>query len=265
MDGSSAWDTPLAALRSYWWLIALVTLVGVGAGIAYGLARDRTYTAEARMSVGRVDVATQAIPGFAIASRQLADTYSRTIVADEIVSRVAERTGLSEVEVVEGLSATPIPETATIRLESETDSAQTAVRAANAGAFALIDYVHDLNRHNPDTDELLRRYGRAAKVYGAAKARLERLGSSPERQSEVVEAKLQLQSVAGLYTASLAGQSSPNTLQLIAKAARVEDDRDSAVQQAALAGGVAGALIGALMAIFFHRRHPPINAPSAGS
>jgi hypothetical protein len=261
MDRSSAWDTPLNALRVYWWVIFVLIVVGVVAGVAYGVYRDEEYTAEATLSVGRVDVATQAIPGFAVAARLLADTYSRAIVADGVVSEVAKRTGLSKDEVVDSLSATPIPETATIHVNTEADAEGKAIREANAAAFALVEYVRRLNKNSPGTRRLLRDYNDAARAFSAAKDRVRRLGPTADRQAAVLEEKLKLKAAGGLYARDLAGQSSPNTLQLLAKAARAEDDRDSTIQQAAFAGGVAGLMIGALLAILIYRRRgEPINA-----
>ena len=70
------------AVRRYWWLLGALGVIG--AALAYVVAREERkpiYTAEARLAVGRIDVSTQSIPGFATASQLLADSYSRAIVS----------------------------------------------------------------------------------------------------------------------------------------------------------------------------------------
>jgi capsular polysaccharide biosynthesis protein len=247
----------LDALRRFWWVVVLTGLIGAGLGVAYGLTRDEVYTADAELSVGRVDVATQAIPGFVAASRTLADTYSRAISAKKVVDRISRRTGLSGAEVLDQVTASPIPNTATMQVVAEGGSSAGAVRAANVASQTLVDYVQKTNRFNPQTGDLLDRYRRAAAKFSAAqiaRTAAVRNGTVPEQtetQANLLEAKLQMKAAASLYGSSQAGQASPNTLLLLAPAGTADGDRDTTTQQAGFAGLVGGILLGGLLALLF--------------
>jgi capsular polysaccharide biosynthesis protein len=247
--------TVLDRLRRYWWVICLTALVGTGVGLAYGLQRNPVYTAEAELSVGRVDVATQAIPGFVAASRTLADTYSRAITARQVVGRIARKTGLSPQEVIDRVTAAPIPETATMHVLADEESSTAAIALANVASRTLVDYIRETNRFNPQTQDLLNRYRRAAAEFSRAKAALDSarqngtVDDQTSAQAGVLEAKLQMKAAASLYGSSQAGQASPNTLILLAPAGLSESDQDSTTQRAGLAGAVGGIILGALLAL----------------
>lgn len=245
----------LESLRLFWWVICLTAVIGAGVGVAYGLERDPVYTAQAELSVGRVDVSTQAIPGFVAASRTLADTYSRAISAREVVDEISRKTGLSRSEVLDRVTATPIPETATMNVLAEGPSSAEAVALANVSSRTLVDYVQETNRFNPQSESLLNRYRRAAEEFSAARIALTaatRQGTVDERtaaQASVLEAKLRMKAAASLYGSSQAGQASPNTLLLLAPAGIADSDKHSTTQQAGFAGAVAGIILGALLAL----------------
>jgi hypothetical protein len=252
------WDaspTLLESLQRFWWLVCLFALLGAGLGVAYGLQRDPEYTAEAELSVGRIDVATQAIPGFVAASRTLADTYSRAIGAKRVVHTISRKTGLSESEVVDRVAATPIPSTATMHVIADEDSDEAAVSLANVASRTLVEYVQKTNRFNPQTRDLLDRYRRAAATFGRARvARDDAVhgGTAEERattQASLLEAKLRMKAAAVLYGSSQAGQASPNTLLLLAPAATSDNDRSSTTQRAGFAGAVGGIIVGGLLAL----------------
>lgn len=250
----------LESLGRYWWLICLMALVGTGVGLAYGMNRNPVYSAETQLSVGRVDVATQAIPGFVAASRTLADTYSRAITAREVVDRISRKTGLSRSEVLDRVTATPVPNTATMQVIADAESGAKAVAIANVASRTLVGYVQKTNRFNPQTSSLLNRYRRAAAEFSAAKvARTAavRSGTVAEQtatQAQLLEAKLDMKAAASLYGSSQAGQASPNTLILLAPAGVAESDGKSTTQRAGLAGAVGGTIVGGLLALALARR-----------
>ena len=250
----TAGPTVLDRLRRYWWVICLTALVGTGVGIAYGLQRNEVYTAETELSVGRVDVATQAIPGFVAASRTLADTYSRAITARQVVGRISRKTGLSPAEVIDRVTAAPIPETATMQVLADEESGAAAMKLANVASRTLVDYVQETNRFNPQTKDLLARYRRAADEFSRAKvvrdaAQGGTLDAQSSAQAAVLEAKLRMRAAASLYGSSQAGQASPNTLILLSPASLAESDQDSTVQRAGFAGAVGGGILGVLLAL----------------
>jgi capsular polysaccharide biosynthesis protein len=258
------WDvkpTVLESLRRYWWLVCLTALIGAGLGVAYGqLQRDPVYTAETELSVGRVDVATQAIPGFVAASRTLADTYSRAISAQQVVEEISRKTGLSKSEVIDRVTATPIPDTATMRVIAEAPSSGRAVAIANVASRTLVDYVQETNRFNPQSRALLSRYRRAAaefsaaKIAGTAAVRNGTVEEQADAQAQLLEAKLRMKAAAALYGSSQSGQASPNTLLLLAPAGTADSDENSTTQQAGFAGAVGGIIVGGLLALLLARR-----------
>ncbi len=259
-NGAPTTMTPLDALRRHWWILVALGLIGAALGVGYGLQRDPVYSSDAELSVGRVDVSTQAIPGFAVASQTLADTYSRAIVASPVVNAVAKKAHLSRSEVHDQVTASPIPQTATMQVIADAGSRDRAVSLANNAARSLISYVHTVNRFNPQSNALLKRYRRAADDFSRAKLLSEGAqhhGSLDDRahaQARLLEAKLRMQEAAGLYGSSQQGQASPNSLEMLAPAATATSDRASTTQRAGLAGAVGGVLLGGLVAIALGQR-----------
>jgi hypothetical protein len=249
---------PLEAMRRHWWLIALLVLLGAGGGVAYGLTRDPTHTAEARVSVGRVDVATQSVPGWATASQILADSYSRAIVADRVILAVTRRTGVSTERFLQDVSASPIPQTGVVRISADGGSRPEAMRLANASATALVLYVRNLNRANPEAARLLAQYKAATQAYGQAIAQRAKLRGDQtdaiiRAEARLQQERLRLGTIEGLYRTSQVGQASPNTLQVLAYAATTTTDRNSMLQRVIFGGAVAGLLLGSLLAIVLAR------------
>ena len=252
--GPELGPTVFEAMREFWWLILFTALVGAGCGVVYGLVREPTYTAESRLSVGRIDVSTQSITGFVVAAQTLADSYSRAIVARPVVRDTAAAAGIAPSEVVERLSASPIPQSPVMQVSATGETEREAVRTANAGSRALVDYVQRLNRFNPDSKDLLARFNRASQRYGEARAALLESGGSAAAQAKVSGARLEVRTAEDLYRISQAGQATPNTLQPLALAVDAKGDQSSTLQQAIFAGVVFGFLLGAGLAQLAYRR-----------
>lgn len=103
---------------------AVSVLLGAVAGAAIGLwALGSGVTAESRLVVGDQSVRAQSVPGYALATQQLAATYSRLIGA----------AGSQE-----GVTASPIPDSAIIRVQAQGVDEASAVRAADDAAQRLI-------------------------------------------------------------------------------------------------------------------------------
>lgn len=246
--------TVFDTLWDYRRLIAALALLGALIGLVYGLARNANYESEARLSVGRIDVETQAIPGFAQAALALADIYSRAIVAGPVLEDVAEDTGLGREEVLERVTASPIPQTPVLSVFAEGDSEAEAVDLANESGNALRAYIRRLNRFNPDTKIFLQQYLEASQRREEAERSAEATGT-PESYADVAAARLEQQSAANLYVSSQAGQAAPNTLQILAVATSADSDRGSVLQRALLVGLALGALLGIAIALARSYRH----------
>jgi hypothetical protein len=246
--------TVFEAMREFWWVILFTVLLGIGCGASYGLLRDPTYTAEARMTVGRIDVSTQAISGYVQAALTLADSYSRAIHANPVVEQVAERSDLPQRTVIDEVSAAPVPQSTVVRVFGTANDGSRAVTLANIASKSLIRYVHTLNRFNPDSRHLLRRFHRASERYSEALADRASAGPNARTQSKVDSTRLQMQTAGDLYRSSQQGQASPNTLQVLAFATDAKNDFNSTLQRAIFAGLVAGFLIGAGLALILAYR-----------
>ena len=255
LDDRMLRPTVFEAMREFWWVILFTALLGTGVGAAYGLVRKPTYTAESRMSVGRIDVSSQSISGFVQAALTLSDSYSRAIDAQSVVQDVAKRSDLPQSTVIDRVSAAPIPQVPVVRVFATATTESGAVALANTASRSLIDYVHHLNLFNPQSKELLQRFHRASQKYSEAVAKQKNAGVNASTQSEVDSARLEMQTASDLYRYSQAGQSSPNTLQVLALAAFADSDFNSSLQRAIFAGLIGGFLIGAGLALLLAYRH----------
>jgi hypothetical protein len=117
-----------------------------------------------------------------------------------------------------------------------------------------VDYVHRLNKFNPDSKELLKRFNRASKRYSEAVAARESSGETATAQAAVSSALLEMRTAQDLYRVSQAGQATPNTLQPLAMAVDAKSDQSSSLQRAIFAGVVLGLLLGAGIAQLAYRR-----------
>ena len=272
--------SPLTALRRRWGVGALLSLLGLLVGLAAAATRPVQYTAEARLVVGQLDVSSQAVPGFALATQQLATTYARLIVADTIRADIANTLGSSRGQLLD-YRASPIPESAIIRVEAVATDAGVASRVANAAATALRSTVAGLLLADPGAG-LLREYaasrtrlGEAEDALRRAKLAFSQARSEQDRQATAVQQQ--------------AAQSSLDTIRLESDAlgTRYQQTVNSApgaplqnVSKAVITGedgvktqelfGLAGLIAGLLMALLFttwlstieHRRGASHRAPA---
>src|SRR4051794_31748049 len=199
--------TPLQAVRRHLALVLLPVVVFAGVAVAYGVTRTPVYSSTAQLNVGGVNLSVQSIPGYAVAVTQLADAYSRAADATPVVRVVARRTGMRPDAVIRDVSVTPVERSPVIRVAAQGKTAGAAQRLANAQADALAAYARTLNRANPDTPRLLRRYvadsrsvARAAAALGGARTAADRERAA----TRLAVARLQRQTDQFLYQQSKA-------------------------------------------------------------
>ena len=241
-------------------IVPVVVLVGVAAAI--GLTRDPTYTAEARISVGRVDVPAYTLQGVIIGNGTLASGYSRTIDAEPVVGPAGNAVGLSPSQARDRLSASPIPETTLIRVEADGPNQKDAVKLANAGSRSLINYVEDLNREQ-ESSGLLRQFRVARARAERAKTTLDRLLEDPRPSRAALEkarlnlatAQLESETIGNQYRATQGGPESQDLLQFVAPAAEATSDRRSTFERLLLIGLAAGVLVGLALALLRENSH----------
>ena len=263
---------PLEAVRRHKITAVLPVIVLVGLAVLYSEDRKPVYEAEARQTIGRVDVSQPgALAGFQSATRALASSYSRAIVAPAVVDPVARDTKLSRSEVRSRLSATPIPESAIISITATGPSRREAIAVATIGARALERYVARLNRSNPNAARLFRQFRRSSARLAERRFQFEQARREARQQEEepdaattrritrlrqrVNDAELTARVAGENYAISRRSESNVSILQTISLPQSATDDRSSNFQIVLFGAIVAGVLLGiALASLLANRR-----------
>lgn len=208
----------------------------LGALVAVMILGGRV-TAEARLVVGDQTIAAQSVPGYALATQQLAGTYARLVMGDAVTSQVPE-----DAEV----SASPVPESAVVRVQAEADDADTAVAAANAAAQALVTSVQGVT--GPETDEA------QVTAWQEARARLREAQSAAAAQTSAAGAaraqdivalrELEVEALAQAYREAVRASASGSASLAVTQAAAVTT---TSTPRAGVLGAFAGAALAALL------------------
>jgi hypothetical protein len=133
--------SPLRSMLRLWPVTVVAVALGLAGGLAYDLSLPTSYTAEVRLAVGGQTVAAQAVPGFALASQQLAADFSRYVGPQQDSAVLKQALGSRTADVV-SVGASPIPESNVIRVEVVAHNSQTAVKGAQSLAQSLLTQVN---------------------------------------------------------------------------------------------------------------------------
>jgi capsular polysaccharide biosynthesis protein len=263
IEGGSSYEEPeytarvpvWEAVKREWAIVVLPALLLLGLGLFVGLSRPPKYTAEARLTVGRLDVDPAALATFASATNSLASAYSRAVAAEPVVRRVSRRLRIPESTVRARVSATPVQDSPVIRVMATGKQEQPTARLANATALALATYTTTLNRSNADSNLLLKQYHKASLDLSRASDRRNGLKqqAAPKdelgaAEADVRSARLRANSLATAYESSQAGKGASQLVQPLAGASGADSDRLSIMEILAFAGLIAGLLIGIAVA-----------------
>ena len=238
-----------------WWMIVLPALALAAAGVAIGLARSPTWTAETELSVGRTDVTAQANGGFALLANSISQVFSRIALSDQAIAETSRRTGLSPNEIRDRITVTPLPNAPVFRLLATGDSAVSATRLANAATRSTIDYIEGLNQRPGDQQHYLARYRAAAAQAASLERRTRRLGSSNHSASAdalrlaLQDARLRASALGATYRQLVTTAGTSAGIAPLGTPARPSSDRSSFTQKAGVTGLLVGALIGLLLAV----------------
>lgn len=249
------------AILRHPFLVIVPALLLVSAAIALGVTRGPTYSAETRLSVGRLDVSSQAIPGVVSANQSLAATYSRLVTAEGVVDPVAARVDLPSRRVASSLRASPIPESPIIRLEAHASNADLAVKMANFAGVVLTRYVAKINQAG-NGDLLVGRFRDAATALAVAQlvrdaAQRKEAASLSDATRQALSAATAEYEVANIRFSTLRdqiiqdaqGNATTNTITTLNAATEAVSDHDSTLQRLVLIGLVAGLGLGILLAL----------------
>jgi len=256
---ASVWES----VRRHPVLALAPVILFVAAAVAYGLNRPPRYTAESRVSVGRIDLSQPgAITGFSTATQALASAYSRAIDAPAVVAPVSRELKLPVTTVLSKLSATPVPQSPLIRVIAVGASNRDGVRLANRGAVALTKYLNATNSAtDPASAVLLKRYRQAQLAVAQAALAVDagrralRLNDTASirsrvahRQSLLEMRKLRADTLSTAYNQSTQGRSPTEFVSVLTPATKATSDRRSRLQIFVFAALLAGALLGAGLA-----------------
>ncbi len=257
---------PLAAWRHHWILGVVAALLGAALGVGAAFVIPVTYTAEARVAVGAGDLTSGAIAGFPVAASQLASNYARYV----------NDRGVAATDLPENvtLSASQIPESNVIRIEVESADADAARSAANEAAQLLVDAVNGSGKTS--ATDVAADFEKAAKDDAAAqtdlaaaqhdleaelakdkpsKSRVKSLRSDvTDATAKAANTALTANALRQRYTNLVASGSTAANLQLIRTAEGLESNRTSLLARLGLAGLVAGAAVGLIIAVMIERR-----------
>lgn len=249
------------AMRRHPFLLMMPVLLLAGAAVVLGLYRAPTFTAETRLGVGRIDVSSQAIPGVVAAYQSLAATYSRIVNADGVVDPIAARMGLASPEVADAISASPIPDSAIIRLKARSETPEVAVRMANLAGSVLARYVGQFNRSGGLSTLLDRFRVTAAELADAQQARdaaQQAHDRSPTEESrkalsqaaaEYEVASIRFSTIRDQISQGAQGSATTDAIHQLNAATAAVSDRNSVLQRLVLVGALAGLALGTLLAI----------------
>jgi hypothetical protein len=275
-DGSSGLGR--AVLRR-WPLAFVLVLLGAVGGAATARAQPTTYTAEERLAVGGGDLAAQAVPGFALASQELASNYARFVTAAPVLSALPPEAAGRVLTV----AASPVPESNVIRVEVRArDAASASVGAAEAGKqlVAKVDKITTAGsadqvllqyrqisqqvalaqQSKADAQDLVDLYrGQAqskdAKVAAAGKRALPAARKALTRVSvQLDELQLQQGALAALYQSQVGRGQSANKLAVVSEAAVSGNDARSKMELYGFVGAAAGAALCLAVVALLERR-----------
>jgi len=246
------------AVRRHWVLAVLPVIALTAAGLAYGLHRQPTYTATAKLAVSKLELTSPgALAGFTQAAQALAETFSRSVDAAGVVNPTARALGIPSSVVQSRTSAVPVAQTPVFLVTATGPSRRSAVTLANATSVSLVAYLKRVNSTDSEAHSLLSQYrSQAQLVEQARSARDAALHTYQTKSTGANLAALQtasavletgqthLQALQVAYQDTVENNPSPDLVQFVTPADAANSDRRSKIALFAFAGLVAGLVVG---------------------
>lgn len=249
------------AAKRYWYLVVAPVIVFVIIAGVVASARAPTYTAEARLMVGRLDLSTAgAVQGFAGAAQDLAQSYPLAISADGVVDPLAKQFGTTPNAIRSRLSASDVPESSIVRITATGTSASDAITLVNAASKSLTAFLTKFNRDNPDEPHLLRLLRAAEVKLQADKAAAPQGVQNPVTPSQqralatLASQQAIVNAIAANYQSSVLTQAVSSLLQPLVSAHTASNDRKNKLEIAVFAALVAGLVVGLALATLWANR-----------
>jgi hypothetical protein len=282
----------MVALRRHKRRTAVLILIGVAAGIALAMIWPTVYTAETRLAVAGGNLTAEAVPGFALASQQMAANYARYVDNAEEQGALESKLGVRP-QTVAAVVASPIPDSNVLRIEVSSKDQAAATRAAAAVATSLIQKVADsAGASDATAAETLRQFtdmatkvsdqqvaadaaadaARAAAAQpGANREQLQKAAADAATQLSIL--KVQQDALSQKYRNEVSsGTGDAVRLTVVEDAVVTGNDRLARLQQFGLAGAVLGVLGALLLTVLRERAHsrsaedrgPEASTPAEG-
>jgi capsular polysaccharide biosynthesis protein len=253
-------------------LLPAVLLVLAAGG--YAMKRTPTYTAQAKLTLGQLDVAAQA-PSYVTAAQGLAATYSQAIHTGEVTRPAGKALHITPLEASKRLVASPIWQTPLFLVDATGPNERDAVKLANAASRALVRYVDGLNASAAGVGSALQSFKRASVDQHRAAAAVQdaQAAYGPNRsfrnrqaltqaQQRFDSAQLRVNVLASVYGNAKRVGATSNVLQILATADTATNDRSSVAQKVVFVAAVAGLAIGVAFAVRAATREPRAEEPA---
>jgi capsular polysaccharide biosynthesis protein len=286
--GAQRWPqhVPLGASAArHWALVVVVTVLGllVGAGIGYKHAVS--YTADARLVVGRTASLQEAeIAGLAPAIESLAGDYARLASTSPVINATEKTLGVTTLPGT--IEASPVPSSSVIDVKATAATSAEAVRLANAAAAALTSTVQNVsNATYNDLSPITSQYAKAESTYqsatqqqhtlqdqldqlvtsiGAATPTAAQSAKEATLNTEIAQlgvqasdAQLQLSALSNQYVSAYPPLTAQEqVIQPVGTALPSGSNRKSYLEAAGLIGLIGGLVLGLAAAVILENRQP---------
>jgi capsular polysaccharide biosynthesis protein len=264
---------PLAAAGRHPWLVALPILLIAIPGLIWGVARTPTYKSQAALMVGDVNVSAQSVPGYVLATQQLAGTYARLVESSLVVDQVANELKLPASDVAGQLSASAIAESSELVIEATANDPATADQLAGAAVKALTSQVSATQQNSDRVSSLLEQFNAASTAAGTANLQVQQLTKSisaaapgsaalaslqnqlVQKQTELDAANLNAQALGQQYQQAVSDSTTaPGSIQTIQEPSSQGSDFQSKIQLVIAAALLLGGVIGLALATWASNR-----------
>ncbi len=128
---------PLGALRRFWVVGLLLSLLGLAAGYAVATTRPVTYTSQTSLAVGGQDLSSFQVAGFALAAQQIASNYARYIGLPQS-QKTFKKVLRADASKVQSVAGSPISNSNIILVEVVATDPLVATRGSDAVAAELM-------------------------------------------------------------------------------------------------------------------------------
>ena len=270
--------TPTQALSRHPVLAVAAVALTAAAAVGAASALPVDHTAEARLVVAGTSLSAQAIPGFALASQELAANYAR-YVNDAEAQRALESGIGADAGSVREVTASPIPESSIVRIEVVAREEAAAVAAAREVSESLVAQVSTATAGVEAAASSLTAFTDVSSQVAAAEQAAQTAQRIVDGLPDVADAdegaprRTAAREAAAVAAAQLAvlevqqeaigeryrslvvrDATSEAGLEIVQPAVAVGDDRTSTLQRAGLVGAALGLGLAVLAAMAVERR-----------